>query len=156
MVYRTSGYDHSKARYNFRVRDFIGDSYLPEVSMAFRIVWVVVSTHGAIDWAKVIFGLFQGFLNLVRECLLLIWQLFRDLNLPVTVASQLDKVYLNWLNCKTYEELDNPTVSCIIDKWRTLENFILNIECSHIECLQAGSAGASTEGGRSLDGFDKF
>ena len=40
------------------------------VSLAFRIVWVVVSTHGAIDRATVIFGLFPGYLDLVRERLI--------------------------------------------------------------------------------------
>ena len=73
MIYKTSRYDHLEARKNFRVRDFDRDSYLSVVSLAFRIVWVVVSTHGAIDRAKLIFGLFPpppGFLTLVRERLI--------------------------------------------------------------------------------------
>ena len=48
MAYRTSGSVHSITRYNFRVRDFMGDSYLQGVAVAFLMVCVVFSTHGAI------------------------------------------------------------------------------------------------------------
>ena len=67
MVHRTSGLVHSEPRYIFRVREFIDDSYLQGVTMAFRIVCVVVNTHGAIFSGHIVFGMFQGFLNLVRE-----------------------------------------------------------------------------------------
>ena len=58
LIYRTNRYDRSEARYNFRVRHFIGNSYFKKVTMAFRIVFIGASTQGAIKWAQVVFGLF--------------------------------------------------------------------------------------------------
>ena len=59
MVHRTSGLVHSEPRYIFRVREFIDDSYLQDVTVAFRIVCIVVSTHVAIFSGNIIFGMFQ-------------------------------------------------------------------------------------------------
>ena len=49
MIYRCCGYVFSTARYNFQVRELIDDSYLSEVAVTLRIVYVVVCTHGAIE-----------------------------------------------------------------------------------------------------------
>ena len=53
MIYKSCVYVHSEVRYDFRVRDFVDDSYLQMASVTLRMVCIVVSTLGAIKGAKI-------------------------------------------------------------------------------------------------------